>query len=113
MAWSSAGTLETMSAESWLAAVNCCCNCCKVVHPSPAASIWDLIAIRSLMVLFVSVESASVGPTRLVASVSFRFADASTTGIPALIAESRPAALAKIVEGTGGVAVIAAFRAFT
>jgi hypothetical protein len=77
------------------------------VHPRPAASIVDMIAIRSRIVLFVSVDRVCVGPTRFSASVSLKFADAWTTGIPALIAESKPAESAKIVDGTGGVATIA------
>jgi hypothetical protein len=78
------------------------------VHPRPAASIVDMIPIRSRIVLFVSVERVCVGPTRFSASVSLKFPDAWTIGIPALIAESKPAESARIVEGTGGVAVIAA-----
>ena len=83
------------------------------MHPSPLASIVDLIEIRLVMVVLVSVESVCVGPTSPIASVSLKLPDAWTTGIPAFIAESKAAASDRMVDGTGGVAVIAALRART
>lgn len=99
--------------ESVLAAVNCCCSCWRVVYPKPSVSIVDLMAIRLVIVVFVSKESVCVGPMSDRASLSLRFADAETTWIPELMAESKSAARGRMVEGTGGLAMIAASRALT
>jgi hypothetical protein len=69
--------------------------------------------MRLKIVLLVSVERLCVGPISDNVSVSLKFADVWTTAIPELIAESKAAESTRIVEGTGGVAVIAALRAFT
>ena len=73
----------------------------------------DLMAIRLLMVVLVSVERVCVGVMSDRASVSERSADATTIWIPELMAASKSAARGRILEGTGGFAVMAASRALT
>jgi hypothetical protein len=72
-----------------------------------------LIAIKSLIVVLVSVDRVCVGATSPSASVSLRSADASTTGIPALIAASKDLESLSTVLGSSGVALIAASSVVT